>query len=1068
MIRILPLLLRGLLLWGTVGLWGQRVSPPPTPSSAELGYPFIRNFAPRAYAADSQNWAILQDLRGIIYAGNNRGLLAYDGVRWRLIPTAKRTVVRSLGMDGAGRVYVGAVGEIGYLAPNAQGENEYVSLNGRIPAEARLFSDVWTTRATRQGILFQSREFLFLLQGDQVRVVKASTTFHLAFVVGHRVFVRQRDVGLQELKGEALSLVPGGEHFARESVFAMLPLEKPDGGILLGTRRIGLWRLDGEGVTRFHTSAEAYLQSHVLYGGGQLADGTLALATIKGGVVLLDGGGQVQGILDRRSGLQSDNVKALCPDRESGLWLALDNGISRVEWPSPLSVFDERCGLTGTVWAIERFQNRLYVGTGQGAFVLGPSQDQDPRPRFEALEGVSTQSIAFLPLEDRLLIASSQGVFEVRNGHTRLVRPSSNSTMSLHAYRGDPTRLFVGLQGELILLEHPRGSNIWREIGSIPGVDDDIYSITEDGQGRLWLGTGSMGALRITFAEGWMGKPGVPSARIERFSAAEGLSDPMQLYLFWWNGTILAATQGGMLAFNETTRRFGPEPRFAALFPGGPRSLKAVRLVDSGQVWMDTLDEARGLHETGVVVPGPGGALRWEAAPYRRFAEAAIEAIQVDASGVVWAGGPSGVMRYDPALARASDRTNTVLIRRVSREGTLVFGGDGPFPKDAGQGPVLPFMHGALRFEFASVSFDLESGSQYQVRLDGHDRDWSPWMSEAQKEYTDLPGGRYCFRVRVRDIYGQVSSEQVYFFRVLPPWYRSNLALLLFLGMAVLAGALGLRMWTRLLRHRNLALQQRIDLATEDLRDRERLLATQAGVLERMNAQLLELNEQKNQFLAIVAHDLRNPLTSILLTSQLIVEEKDLQEARRRARNIAREGSDMEQLIGRFLDLSALDSGGVKTEPGHLSIPELLETLLQRHRPWAEAKGITIELVANPGEGRVFADPKFASAVLDNLLSNAIKFSPQGKVVAVRVEEVGGEVRVAVQDQGPGLTEADQKRLFGRFSRLSAQPTGGEKSVGLGLSIAKQMVEACGGRIWVESEAGRGATFIVAFLQSNP
>lgn len=1069
--RILPLLLQCLLLWGTVGLWGQRMGPSSGPT--ETGYPFIRNYTPRAYGAEAQNWAVLQDSRGVVFAGNNRGVLTYDGVRWQLLPTAKRTVVRSLGMDATGRVYVGAVGEIGYIVPNVRGENEFVSLNDRIPPEARSFSDVWTIGATPFGILFQSREYLFLLQGDQIRVVKASTTFHLAFVVADRIFVRQRDVGLQELKGEFLSLVPGGEHFARESVFTMLPLGKADGksprSILVGTRRIGLWRLDAEGLRRFPTSAETYLQNQVLYNGGQLADGTLALATIKGGVVLLDERGNLQGILDRRSGLQSDNVKALCPDRDSGLWLALDNGISRVEWPSPLSVFDERCGLTGTVWAIQRFQGRLYVATGQGAFILGSAgKGPDPRLRFEPLAGVSTQSIAFLPMEDRLLLASSQGVFEIRGGEAHLVRPSSNSAISLHRSKKDPSRIFVGIQGALVILEHPPGSSIWREAGQIPGVDEDTYSMAEDDLGRLWLGTGSMGAIRITLPPGWKGEASGPPPRIERFGLAEGLPSLIQPYLFHWEGKIRAATQAGMMTFDEGTGRFGPEPRFAALFPGGPRALKAVRVDDAGRIWMDTLDEARGLHETGVAVPGTGGSLRWESAPYRRFAESSIEAIQVDASGVVWFGGPSGVMRYDPASARPPDRPNGVLIRRVSKEGTVVFGGDGPLAKNLGEGPVFPFMHGALRFEFASASFDLESATQYQVRLDGHDRDWSPWISEAQKEYTNLPGGRYCFRVRARDIYGQESPEQAYFFRVLPPWYRTNWALLLFLGMAILAGIAGVRLWTRLLQNRNLALQRRIDLATEDLRERERMLATQAGVLERMNAQLLELNEQKNQFLAIVAHDLRNPLTSILLTSQLIMEEEDLHEIRRRARNIAREGADMENLIGRFLDLSALDAGGIKTEPGHLSLPDLLEGILQRHRPWAQVKGIRFETVANASEHPVFADPKFVSAVLDNLISNAVKFSPLGSVVVLRVEEAEGQVRVAVQDQGPGFTEADQKRLFGRFSRLSAQPTGGEKSVGLGLSIARQMVEACGGRIWVESEAGKGATFMVAFPRSNP
>ncbi|GLH72530.1 hypothetical protein GETHLI_10320 [Geothrix limicola] len=1064
--RLLLLLLQWLLVLGAAGLRGGAPDPRPAPGSMDVGYPSIRNYSPRAYGADAQNWAVLQDPRGVVYVGNNRGVLAYDGVRWRLIPTPLRTVVRSLGMDESGRVYVGAVGEIGFLGAGIHGESEFVSLKEKLPEEARTFSDIWTTGHTSRGTFFQSREFLFLLKGDQVRVVKASTSFHMAFVVGDRIFVRQRDVGLQEWTGRGLVLVPGGERFAKESIFTMLPLSgSPSAageGILVGSRRIGLWQLDPGGLRPFRTSAESYLMTQGIYGGRRLENGTLALATIKGGVVLLDAEGRPQGILDRRSGLQSDNVKALCPDRDSGLWLALDSGISRIEWPSPFSSFDERCGLTGTAWAIQRFKGRMYVGTGQGAFVQGPAKPGDPRPRFEALEGVSTQCLAFLPLEDRLLFACSQGVFEIRDRRALPVRPSSNSALAFLRSRSNPSHIFIGMQGGLVLVDHPPGSAIWRDLGGIPGVGDDIYSMTEDGQGRLWLGTGSpAGALRVTFPAGWKGGASGPAPLVERFPADHGLSMPMQLRVLLWQGAILAATQSGVLRFDEARKCFVVEPRFAALFPEGPRAINALEPDQAGRIWLDTRDEVGEVHEAGVAVPGPEGTFRWEAAPYRRFAETPIEVIQAEPSGAVWFGGPSGVIRYDPALNNTSVSPERVLIRRVSKEGTLIFGGEGPLPMKAGEGPVLPFMKGALRFEFALPTFDVEASSQYQVHLDGYDREWSAWTPEAQKEYTNLPGGDYCFRVRGRDVYGRVSPEQGYAFRVLPPWYRKGWARLLFLGVAGLILAAGVRLRTRWLQNRNLALQRRIDLATEALRDRERLLASQAGELMRVNAQLLDLHQQKNQFLAMVVHDLRNPLTSIMLATQLLEEEEDLEQVRLRAQRIARESADMESLIGRFLDISALDSDGIATEPGRFSITGLVEHLRQRHEPKAQAKRIRLETVQTSEEVWGFADPKFIASVLDNLFSNAIKFSPFGTTVTIRVWGAEGRVRVAVQDQGPGLTEADQTQLFRRFSKLSAQPTGGEPSVGLGLSIAKQMVEACGGRIWVESVAGAGATFTI-------
>jgi signal transduction histidine kinase len=973
-------------------------------------------------------------------------------------------------MDESGRVYVGAVGEIGYLAPDARGVARFVSLKDRLPAGAQAFSDVWVTRATAQGVLFQTREFLFLFQGEKVQVIPATTTFHVAFVARNRIFVRQRKVGLQELKDGRLSLVPGGERFSDESLFALLPLGETrrtggeDGRLLLGSRGIGFWLLDREGLHRFPTEADAYLKENALYGGAVLADGTLGLATIKGGVVLMDDKGHLLGILDRSSGLQGDNVKALYPDRDGGLWLALDNGISRVEWPSPLTLFDERSGLRGTIWAMQRFQGRVYAATGQGAFLLDDPRrgDLDPRLTFKPIKGVATQSLAFLAVENRLLLASSQGLFDVRGDQARLIRPSSNVAMSLLQSRKRPWVVFLGMQGALVPLVVAQGVDRLTEGPPVPGVTDDVYSMAEDEAGRLWLGTGSQGVLRLTFTDEGPGRP-LHLARMERFGTVQGLPNAVQPIVFAWRGLVLTATQAGLLAFDEGAGRFLPDTRFAALFPEGPRAIKVVRVDEWSRIWLDTQDEMRGTHETGVAASRADGSLEWQAAPYRRFADASIESIQVDPSGVAWFGGSAGIMRFDPALARPAGQSYPPLIRRVLENGTEVFGGDMAPPAQASEGPVLPFRKRALRFEFAYPAFDLEVPAQYQVRLEGYDRDWSPWTSEAQKEYTNLPEGHYRFQVRARYGSNQVSPEQSFFLQIRPPWYRTPWA---YLGLALGGGALVVAasgLWHRLLQRRNRMLQMRIDQAVEDLRDRERMLAKQAGALEQMNSQLIELNEQKSQFLAIVAHDLRNPLCSILLTSQLLADEKNPEVIRRRVETIAQEGEAMEALLERFLDGSALSSGQISVEPGHLSIPILLESLLWRHGASAQAKGIRLVQDLDSSGPRIFADPKFVAGVLDNLISNAIKFSPPGATVTIRVETHEETVRILVRDQGPGLTEADQQRLFGRFARLSAQPTGGEKSVGLGLSIAKQMVEACGGRIWAESEAGKGATFIVAF-----
>lgn len=1031
-----------LLLGGTAG----RAESP--------GLPLLENISPKTYGADAQNWAVIQDLRGIVYAGNNQGVLAYDGTGWRLIRTPNRTTVRSLAEDGEGRIFVGATGELGRLVPDGSGRMAFESLAGSLPTEDRVFSDVWTTRATSRGILFQSREQLMLYKGGRFQVWKAATSFHVAFVVGDRIFVRQRQVGLEELVDGQLRLVPGGERFAAESVFTMLPMA---GGILVGSRNQGLWRLGDAGLEPWPTEADGLLKRAALYAGAVLQDGTFALATIQGGVVLLGPDGHLKGTWDATTGLLGDNVKAVYPDGHGAVWLALDNGLARVEWPSPFSTLDERVGLRGSVWSLLRHGGRLYVATGQGTYAL--EEGPGGRPSFSPIQNAQTQSLALLEMDDRLLLANARGVFEIQGDTAVPVRPSSEVAISFARSRKDPSRVFVGLQGGLASLRWSGGR--WLDEGLIPGVSDDIYSLAEDGEGRLWMGTGAQGVLRATFPAGWSGGAASPPPRVDRFGTAQGLASPNQVQVFLEGDQVRFATHGGLLRFDADAGLFAPDPAAKGLFPDGTRWIRTVGVGASGRLWLDTVDETSGLHEAGLAVPGPEGGLRWEPTLLRRLSDMEVDAIYEEPGGAVCFGGPEGVFRYDPAIPRSPVPPFQVLIRSIAlRSGRLL--------PPTGRSAALPFSENALRFTFAAPGLDQSGSTRYSVLLEGYEGTWSPWSQETRKEYTNLHEGDYRFRVRAMDVYGREAPEAVFPFRVRPPWYRTWWAWVLWALGAATGIAAVIRARTRLLKERNERLESRIAEATEELREREQLLAHQATDLAQANRELKALNDQKDQYLGLVVHDLRNPLSGILMNAGTIEESSADPQIQSLAQQVVRQAQDMSGLIGRFLDIAAIDAGTVQPRLEAFPLELLLSEGSAAAAPLAARKGILLRTELPPGSAPALVDLAFAREILSNLLSNALKFSPSGTAVVLRLEESGGEVVLSVEDQGPGLTGEDKRRLFGRFARLSAQPTGGEPSVGLGLSIVKHMVEACGGRIWVDSDEGKGAAFRVAFRKAEP
>ena len=227
------------------------------------------------------------------------------------------------------------------------------------------------------------------------------------------------------------------------------------------------------------------------------------------------------------------------------------------------------------------------------------------------------------------------------------------------------------------------------------------------------------------------------------------------------------------------------------------------------------------------------------------------------------------------------------------------------------------------------------------------------------------------------------------------------------------------------------------------------------------NDQLARANRLKGEFLQIAAHDLRNPLNAILLAATQIPRETQEQTADGfdPGAEIRATAGEMLGIIAGLLDTAAMEEGTLKLHRTHLDLADCVGEMIERNRPQAERKKQQLHFSAQEGCIAEVDGGRIKQAV-DNLVSNAIKFSPRGETISVTLGCEGNHARIEVTDRGPGLTETDKVRLFRRFARLSARPTGGEPSSGLGLANARQLVELHGGTIGAESEgSGRGSRF---------
>ncbi len=231
-----------------------------------------------------------------------------------------------------------------------------------------------------------------------------------------------------------------------------------------------------------------------------------------------------------------------------------------------------------------------------------------------------------------------------------------------------------------------------------------------------------------------------------------------------------------------------------------------------------------------------------------------------------------------------------------------------------------------------------------------------------------------------------------------------------------------------------------------------------------VNKNLNEANQRLSELLYVAAHDLKSPLTSIMLSLEILHEKWGRMPGaaeRRQLRQLQNTARHMRDIVVDVLEARRVESDGVDLELQPIDLVLKATIVLRFYRDLAAAKRLSLKLIAPKRLPRVRADRNCTLSVIDNLLSNAIKYSPPRGRIVVRLSKQGRRVRLEVEDQGQGIRPEEMPKLFGRFVRLSAQPTGGEHSTGLGLFIVRKYVGLMKGRVWAESEPGKGARFIV-------
>ncbi len=254
---------------------------------------------------------------------------------------------------------------------------------------------------------------------------------------------------------------------------------------------------------------------------------------------------------------------------------------------------------------------------------------------------------------------------------------------------------------------------------------------------------------------------------------------------------------------------------------------------------------------------------------------------------------------------------------------------------------------------------------------------------------------------------------------------------------------------------------QKILHQNDEIEQRNEELKQQQETLKKLNQELLSLNAEKNNIIDLVAHDLRNPLTSSLCMTEMLLSQTESNDQSEAIELIHNSLTRMKNIVNQVLNVEVIESGKLNVNIIETRVDKVLHQVSHSLQPIAQQKEIVI---LNLFESvSMLTDANLIAQIAENLLSNAIKYSPFGSIVSISLHKSGDLIKMEVSDNGPGIAQEDAKKLFSRYSRTKNDPTAGESSVGLGLSIVHRYVTALGGEVWCESTPGKGSHFIVLF-----
>ncbi|MCK6541337.1 ATP-binding protein [bacterium] len=949
-----------------------------------------------------QNWQIVQAPSGILYLSNGNAFYSYDGVTWRYEFEISGGPIRATEFDAQGKLYYDGPNDLGYIE-FTNGKPRRVSLLDKLPSGA-IAGGVRSVAVIDSAVYFVCRSGIYRWKNQTFTTIAAGKkSFGVLYYNGGKITITGRDEQKQyaifELAGDSIVEAPFSKYSKKDGTYGVFRFDS--NRALIGSHEKGLILWDKGDIRPIYPLK--YIHSGI-----RLKHGGFAFCSFTSGLVILNDQLQVVDEITEKEGLSANACNGVLEDQEGNLWVMTEDGVNKIELSS-FRFLQKEQGLKSGVNCIFRKGDNLFIGTGNDLYELHKNHTQ--------AFGIGAVYWS-VPIGEIHLLGTVNGlkIFDASNKVT-----TWDAEVNAYSYcELENGRWLLGKNNGLCIIDIKS-----KQIKNVvPALKGRIFQIFKGTPGKFWIRSGANEIINMD----------LNSETI--VSVGQNLSsENKNLEIIGGGASAWIACRAGIFSYDTVQSSFVRDTRLWN--ESEPITYAITDML--GDIWVSTPTKLfRGKQVA--------ATMQWDSQTFSRIAllakRSALNYVLRDRDSVIWFSTTSGVIRYDQKLKHVFPSHSTVIsFFGIGRDSVLFQGNAIP------DNLTLGYDQTQVRIEYGSTSFVDEKETEFQYKL-STDKGWSIWSKENTKEYSNLYEGTYVFSVRSRNVLGHVSQDSHVRFTVLPPWYRTWWAYLLYVTL------LGLTWWGGVQFRSRKILAEKAEL--------ERIVEVRTRQLQEQAKKLEEMDEIKSRFFANISHEFRTPLTLILGPLE---ELRSGPSAWPMADMVLRNGKRLLRLVNQLLDISKIENHQLKPN-ACLGDLNFMKGVVHAFSSLADRKGIELKLKLEDNLPEFYRDREFLEKILFNLISNAIKFTQKGEV-RVSVQRDSDHIQINVSDTGVGISESDITKIFDRFYQVDSSEMREYPGTGIGLALAKQLSELHHGRLTVVSQLHRGTTFTL-HLPLNP